>query len=160
MWAKTFPWNLGRRLFFHPVLLPFPVLYTCIVPVVVIMEPRHYKRYALFFLFMGPTQTTPTLTSTYQYHPSFIYAVNHTCIHFALCTFFLQEIAHQIWITLSSYESPKHSSNFGLWMKIHIGYLRLTFLLCVFWNVLSKGLLVMMHNRTGRICLAFLYCVF
>ena len=66
--------------FFHPVLLPFSVLYTCIVPVVLILEPHHYKRYALFFLFMGPTQTTPTLTWTYQYHPSFIYAVNHTCI--------------------------------------------------------------------------------
>ena len=80
MWAKTFPWNLGRRLFFHPVLLPFSVLYTCIVPVVVILEPHHYKRYALFFLFMGQTQTTPTLTSTYQYHPYFMYALNHTCI--------------------------------------------------------------------------------
>ena len=61
-------------------------------------------------------------------HQSFFYS-----------SFFFKEIDHQIWIwiTFSSYESPKLLSNFGLWMKLHIDFL--CFFLCVFVNVLLRG---------------------
>ena len=68
------------------------------------------------------------------------------------CSVLYKKIVHLMWILhyfLSWYESQNHMSSFGLCVKLFIGFL----VFFVRANVLWKGLLVMIHNHTGCICL-------